>query len=47
MEGSLLTSDCFAAEARIVKICRDEAQKCLVRYDRALGRVSLQERADK
>ena len=39
MEGSFVSSECFGAEARIVAICKAEAQKCLHRYDRALARL--------
>ena len=37
MESSLVSADSFAAEERIVKICRAEQQKCLARYDRAVA----------
>lgn len=39
MESSLVSSDCYAAEARIVRICQAEQAKCLRRYDRAIAKA--------
>ena len=39
MESSLVSSNCHAAEARIVRICQAEQQKCLARYDRAVTKA--------
>lgn len=39
MESSLVSSDCYAAEARIVKICKAEQSKCLSRYDAAIKKA--------
>lgn len=39
MESSLVSSACFPTEARIVKICQAEIQKCLSRYDRAVEKA--------
>jgi hypothetical protein len=40
MESSLVSSESFTAEARIVVICKAEGQRCLRRYDRALARLA-------
>ena len=40
MESSLVTSDCHAAESRIVAICNEQTAKALVRYDRARASAS-------
>lgn len=39
MEGSLLSTPCYSVEGRIVKICKDEAAKCLARMDRAVAKA--------
>lgn len=40
MESSLVSPDCYGAESMVVRICRRETQKCLVRYDAALDALS-------
>lgn len=39
LENSLVTSDCYAASSKILKICADERAKCLRRYDTAIKRA--------
>lgn len=39
MESSLVSSDCYGAESRIVRICQAEQAKCLARYDRAIAKA--------
>ena len=39
MENSLVTSNCHAAEARIIKICDAESAKCLRRFDAAIKKA--------
>lgn len=41
MESSLVSSDCFGAEARIVTICKAENAKCLRRFDSAMEKLAL------
>lgn len=38
MESSLVSHDCFVAEARIVVICKAEMQRCLRRMDAAFAK---------
>lgn len=40
MESSLVSSDCYPAEARIIAICKSESQKCLQRMDRAMAKLA-------
>ena len=37
MENSLVTARSYTTEQRIIKICREEQQRCLRRYDRAIS----------
>lgn len=46
MESSLLSHDCYVAEARIVVICKAEMQKCLRRMDRTLAKHDRLTRKD-
>lgn len=39
MESSLVSSDCFPTESRIISICKTEAQRCLVRMDKATAKA--------
>jgi hypothetical protein len=39
MESSLLSSESFADEERIVGLCKKASVRCLSRYDRALDRL--------
>lgn len=38
-EGSLFSTPYHAAESQIVKICKRESAKCLVRMDRAIAKA--------
>lgn len=40
MESSLVSSNCFSTESRIVTICKAEGTRCLKRYDRALAALA-------
>lgn len=49
MESSLVSAPCYRTEARIVKICMAEAQRCLRRFDRAVAkneRLTQRQRAE-
>lgn len=39
MESSLVSSNCFGAESRIVHICHTEQAKCIARYDKAIAKA--------
>lgn len=39
LEGSLVTSDCRASSAKILRICEDEKERCLRRYDAAIKKA--------
>jgi hypothetical protein len=39
MENSLVSSNCYAAEQRIIKICQAEQSKCLARFDAAIKKA--------
>lgn len=40
MESSLVSSNAFSAEERIVTICKAETAKALARYDAAVAKVA-------
>lgn len=40
MENSLVSTPRFATEGRIVKLCKNEQQRCLRDYDRAMAKLS-------
>jgi hypothetical protein len=39
LEGGHVTAPSYRAAARIIKICKDEQQRCLRRYDRIADRI--------
>lgn len=39
MESSLTSTTCQRSESRIVKICLEEQQRCLKRYDKAMVKL--------